>query len=918
VITGVSGSGKSSLAFDTLYAEGQRRYVESLSTYARQFLGRIEKPRVDSIDGLSPAIAIEQRTAGRNPRSTVGTATEIYDYLRLLYARLGEQHCHLCGERVSAYTVQEMVDSLYQGYSDKQIAIQAPVVQDKRGELKEVFDRLVKQGFVRARVDGEVVGLDEEIKLSGKKKHRVEVIVDRIRLSAKNRARLADSLETALALSRGVVVIEEEAGARSLLSSRNACPKCGVGFQELEPRVFSFNSPYGACRNCSGLGVELQVDPERVVPDSTLSLRAGAVSSWGELTKSVVTSQLEVISREMGFSLDVPFGDLAPEVKKLILYGSGKRQFDFSYRRERMTHRWRGRFEGAIRNLERRYTETRSESIREWIEGFMSMKPCRSCGGARLRPESLSVFVGGKSIYELCRIEVSRLEPLLRDLAFPVSRRSVAGPILKEIGRRLSFLRDVGLDYLSLERSTASLSGGEAQRISLATQIGSGLSGVLYVLDEPSIGLHHRDNRRLLETLSSLRDLGNTVVVVEHDPETILAADTVIDLGPGAGEKGGKVVFAGPPGKMLSCRDSLTGLYLAGKRRIEIPSERRKPGPRVLRLSGASHHNLKSVTVDFPLGVLICVTGVSGSGKSSLITDTLYPALQNKVYGGSHPAGEHAGLTGTEHVDKVVCVDQSPIGRTPRSNPATYTGLFTLIRDLFSSLPESKVRGYSPGRFSFNVPGGRCEACKGDGMVRIQMHFLPDVFIPCDVCRGKRYNRETLEVRYRGRSISDVLEMTVEEANSFFKAIPPLRSKLSLLLEVGLGYLQLGQPATTLSGGEAQRVKLSTELSKRATGSTFYILDEPTTGLHFEDVKLLLGVLSRLVGKGNTVLVIEHNLEVIKTADYVIDLGPEGGEEGGRVVAAGTPEHVAAVKGSHTGVALMGIGVPSIERGGLA
>jgi len=909
VITGLSGSGKSSLAFDTIYAEGQRRYVESLSAYARQFLGQMNKPDVDYIEGLSPAIAIDQKAASHNPRSTVGTVTEIYDYLRLLFARIGRPHCPRCGRPIAPQTVSQMVDRLLTFPEETRMQILAPVVRGRKGEYKQLLEELRRSGYARVRVDGEVRETAEEIKLDKNKKHTIEVVVDRIKIRPGIAHRLADSLETALKLSEGLALVEVVGQEEILFSSEFACPECGISLPEIAPRLFSFNSPYGACPACTGLGTSMEVDPDLVIPDPNLSLREGAIAPWsgGEGYWHI----LEAVADHYGFSLDVPVRELKPEHLKIILYGSGQERIKFSYINrfgERRT--WEAPFEGVIPALERRYRETQSDWSRAEIEEYMSQKPCPVCQGTRLKPEALAVTVGGKNIYEVTKLSVAEAEEFFSNLKLTEKERMIAHQILKEIRARLRFLMDVGLDYLTLDRPAATLSGGEAQRIRLATQIGSGLVGVLYILDEPSIGLHQRDNARLIRTLKQLRDLGNTVIVVEHDEETIREADYIIDIGPGAGAGGGQVVVAGTVSDVMNCPASLTGQYLSGKRRIPVPASRRKPGDKWLELLGASEHNLKNIDVRFPLGTFICVTGVSGSGKSTLVNEILYRALAQRLNGARTLPGRFRELRGIEHLDKVIAVDQSPIGRTPRSNPATYTGVMDDIRSLFAATPEARARGYKPGRFSFNVKGGRCEACSGDGIIKIEMHFLPDVYIPCEVCKGKRYNRETLEVKYKGKSIADVLDMTVDEAVEFFSAIPRLHRKLLTLQDVGLGYIKLGQPATTLSGGEAQRVKLAAELSRRSNGRTLYILDEPTTGLHMADVHRLLNVLQRLVDAGNTVVVIEHNLDVIKSADYIIDLGPEGGDRGGQVVAVGTPEEICQVPASYTGQFLK----PVLER----
>ena len=903
VITGLSGSGKSSLAFDTIYAEGQRRYVESLSSYARQFLGLMEKPDVDYIEGLSPAVSIEQRTAGRNPRSTVATVTEVYDYLRLLFARVGVPHCYKCGRVIARQTVSQIVDRMLELPERTRVQILAPLVRGRKGEYREVFEQARKDGYVRMRVDGQVRSLDEDIVLEKTRKHTIEVVVDRLVVEPKVRGRLADSLETALGLGEGVVWVDVIGGAELVFSERFACVACGISYEEIEPRVFSFNSPYGACPECDGLGTKRELDPDLVVPNKTLSVNQGAIVPWGKSRDGWLHQRLRSVSRYAHIDLNAPFGELPKEAQEVLLYGTGKREikFEYEHRSGKARGEYVGKFEGVIPNLRRRYRQTPSSGIRWWIEGFMRTRPCPKCGGTRLKPEALAVTVGDRNIAEMTALSVKAARDFFERLRLSEREEQIARQILKEIRERLGFLVNVGLDYLTLDRVTGTLSGGEAQRIRLATQIGSQLMGVLYILDEPSIGLHQRDNRRLLDTLVRLRDLGNTVIVVEHDRETIETADYVVDLGPGAGVDGGQVVAAGTPKEVARNPRSLTGEYIARRREIPVPERRRSHNSQWLSVIGAKGHNLKSVEVRIPLGTFTCVTGVSGSGKSTLVDETLYRALAQRFYKSKGEPHPYERIVGLEYIDKVIDIDQSPIGRTPRSNPATYTGTFTPIRELFAQLPEAKLRGYKPGRFSFNVKGGRCEACQGDGILRIEMHFLPDVYVPCEVCKGQRYNRETLEIRYRGKTIADVLEMTVDEAMRFFEHIPRIHRKLKTISDVGLGYIHLGQPATTLSGGEAQRVKLSTELSKIGTGRTLYILDEPTTGLHFEDIKMLLGVLNRLVDRGNTVLVIEHNMEVIKTADYIIDLGPEGGDEGGWVVAEGTPEEVAQVEGSYTG-----------------
>ncbi|MCK4176774.1 excinuclease ABC subunit UvrA [Aciditerrimonas ferrireducens] len=911
VFTGLSGSGKSSLAFDTIYAEGQRRYVESLSAYARQFLGQMDKPDVDFIEGLSPAISIDQKTASRNPRSTVGTVTEIYDYLRLLYARVGTMHCPSCGRPVARQTPQQIVDRVLGLPEGTRFLVLAPVVRGRKGEYVALLDELATKGFARVRVDGQTVELAEraELRLGRYEQHTIEVVVDRLVRRDGIRQRLTESMETALALAGGVaeVAVLGDDGDEELLtfSEHLACPACGLSFEEPAPRTFSFNSPYGACPACDGLGTQFEVDPDLVVPDPSKSLAEGALVPWVGGRSRWFDRLIEAVAEASGFSLDTPWEKLRAQDRRVLLYGTGQRLVALRYRNRFGRQREHAvPFEGIVPWLRRRHAEATSEAVREWAEGFMRQVACSACGGARLKPEALAVSVGGRSIFELCSLSIAETAQVLADLSLSEREHRIADRVLKEIQARLRFLLDVGLDYLTLARATATLSGGEAQRIRLASQIGSGLVGVLYVLDEPSIGLHQRDNRKLLDTLLRLRDLGNTVIVVEHDEETIRAADHVVDIGPGAGEHGGQVVYSGPVAGLLEEPASLTGQYLAGRRRIPVP-ERRRPGSgQALVVRGAAEHNLADIDVAFPLGCLVAVTGVSGSGKSTLVNDILLQALLGTVMRAKTTPGRHRRIEGVELVDKVVAIDQSPIGRTPRSNPATYTGLFDHVRRLFAQAPEAKVRGYQPGRFSFNVKGGRCEACAGDGTVRIEMHFLPDVYVPCEVCGGTRYNRETLEVTFKGKNIADVLAMSCEEAREFFAYQPAIRRHLDTLVDVGLGYVRLGQPATTLSGGEAQRVKLAAELSRRPTGHTLYVLDEPTTGLHFEDVRRLLEVLDRLVDQGNTVVVIEHNLDVVKSADYLVDLGPEGGSRGGRVVATGTPEEVARTPGSATGAVL--------------
>jgi len=904
VITGISGSGKSSLAFDTIYAEGQRRYVESLSAYARQFLGQMKKPEMDYIEGLSPAISIDQKTTRVNPRSTVGTITEIYDYLRLLFARIGKPHCYLCGREIEQQTSTQIVDRIMDDGEGERIIILAPVVRDRKGEHQRVFERLREQGFVRVRVDGEIHDLEDEFDLDRNRKHSIDVVVDRlvVRRDTEFRKRLADSVETALQLGEGTVrVLNHDTGEERIYSEHFACPDCGINFEEISPRMFSFNSPHGACPECNGLGSKLEIDPELVVPYPERSINEGAIVPWSKSGKrdNYYHQMLRAVAEHYGFSLDTPFRDLDEEHRRAILYGTDEK-IQFVFQRKNRTYRVNRRFEGVIPRMERIYMETKSNYMRTYIGRFMSNHACPVCGGSRLRPESLSVTINGRSIHDVVEMSIREAHEFFDSLKLTEREEYIAREVLKEIRERLRFLIDVGLDYLTLSRSSGTLSGGEAQRIRLATQIGSGLVGVLYILDEPSIGLHQRDNRRLIETLKRLRDLGNTLIVVEHDEETILSADHVVDIGPGAGEHGGCVVAEGTPEEIMEDPDSLTGAYLSGRETIPLPEVRRRPSGRYLTVRGAAENNLREIDVRIPLGLFTCVTGVSGSGKSTLVNDILYRGVYERLNHKHMNAGRHTDIEGLQHIDKVVMIDQSPIGRTPRSNPATYTGVFTHIRELFAQTPEARKRGYRPGRFSFNVKGGRCEACGGDGIIKIEMHFLADVYVPCEVCRGRRYNEETLEIRYRGRNIAEVLDMTVEEALEFFENIPQVRRKLQTLYDVGLGYIKLGQPATTLSGGEAQRVKLAKELSRRSTGSTLYILDEPTTGLHFDDIKKLLNVLGRLVDAGNTAVVIEHNLDVIKSADHIIDLGPEGGERGGLVVAEGTPEEVAA-SGTHTG-----------------
>ena len=911
VFTGLSGSGKSSLAFDTLFAEGQRRYVESLSAYARQFLGRMDKPNVDFIEGLSPAVSIDQKTTNRNPRSTVGTITEIYDYLRLLFARTGEPHCPVCGEPVSAQTPQQMVDSLLAKPERTRFQILAPVVRGRKGEFVDLLELLRSDGYARALIDGDMRQLSDDIKLAKQKKHTIEVVVDRLVIKDGIRQRLTDSIETALKLSKGLVVAdfvdldEHDPNRRRPFSEKRACPNGHqLELDEIEPRTFSFNAPYGACPACTGIGYNLEIDPELVIPDPSKTLNEGAIEPWG-LTKGTgdyYRHVLEGLGEEMGFDLDTPWQDLPEDIRHAIMYGHDfKVKVSYRNRWGRLREYSTG-FEGVVRTLMRRHDETDSDQMKQYYESYMREVPCQACGGKRLRPEVLAVTVDGKSIADVCDMPVERSLAWIKNLRLEGSAAAIAGEVVKEIRARLAFLNDVGLSYLTLSRAAKTLSGGEAQRIRLATQIGSGLVGVMYVLDEPSIGLHQRDNKRLIETLHHLRDLGNTLIVVEHDQETIETADWLVDIGPGAGEHGGEVVYSGPAAHIVDAPRSITGDYIAGRRAIEVPKRRRRTNTgRRLTVVGARENNLKNINVNFPLGVMTCVTGVSGSGKSTLVNTILYPVLADKLNGARIVPGKHTRIEGIEQCDKVIHVDQNPIGRTPRSNPATYTGVWDKIRALFAKTPEAQVRGYGPGRFSFNVKGGRCEACHGDGTLKIEMNFLPDVYVQCEECHGKRYNRETLEVKYNGKSVADVLDMPIEEAAKFFKAYPSISRYLDTLTQVGLGYIRLGQPATTLSGGESQRVKLATELQRRSTGKTVYILDEPTTGLHFEDVRKLLLVLQGLVDKGNTVIVIEHNLDVIKSADWIIDLGPEGGDGGGTVVAQGTPEQVAKNENSWTG-----------------
>ncbi|MDR2659327.1 MAG: excinuclease ABC subunit UvrA [Spirochaetaceae bacterium] len=953
VVSGLSGSGKSSLAFDTIFAEGQRRYVESLSAYARQFLGRMDKPDLDYIEGLSPAISIEQKTTHRNPRSTVGTVTEIYDYYRLLYARIGIPHCPKCGREIREQTADQIIDAIMQFGDGARVQILAPVIRGKKGEHQKIIEDARRAGFARARIDGLLVNLDDSVKLDKQKKHTIEIVTDRLILSKDGRSRLAEAVETALQTADGILLavvetrnnvpgggVEEQTGApeRSagvrtvergggsetnigeitnsggdvresappsyteyFFSQKNACPECGISVPELQPRMFSFNNPFGACPACGGLGAKLEFDPDLLIPDPSLSFNEGGLATHNP-ESAWYRSQFEALARHYKFSLDTPFAELPNNVWRIIMYGSDDEiKINYFNREGTGQFAYKKRYPGLLEDLKRRYLETQSQGIKDWLEKYMSQKPCEDCGGRRLKPEALAVTVGGRNIYEVSALSVNDTLKFFENLQFTETEKKISGQILREITARLGFLKNVGLDYLSLERKAGTLSGGEAQRIRLATQIGSSLVGVLYILDEPSIGLHQRDNQRLIDTLLYLRNLGNTLIVVEHDEQTLRTADYLVDLGPGAGVHGGAVVAQGTPDEVMKVKESLTGQYLAGTLKMDIPAVRRQGNGHFLRLKGVKEHNLKNVNVEIPLGIFTCITGVSGSGKSTLLSDVLYPALANAVYGGSRPAGVFKKLEGAEYVDKVIDIDQSPIGRTPRSNPATYVGVFGGIRDLFASLPESKARGYKAGRFSFNVKGGRCEHCEGDGTIKIEMNFLPDVYVTCDVCGGRRFNRETLEIRYKGKNIADVLDMTIEEAASFFEYIPHIARKMETLLSVGLGYVKLGQSALTLSGGEAQRVKLALELSKRSTGKTVYILDEPTTGLHFADVKQLMEVIQRLVDTGNSVIMIEHNLDVLLQADHLIDLGPEGGDRGGEIIFTGTPEKAALCERSYTG-----------------
>ena len=905
VITGLSGSGKSSLAFDTLYAEGQRRYVESLSSYARQFLGLMEKPDVESIEGLSPAISIDQKTTSRNPRSTVGTVTEIYDYIRLLYARIGVPYCPNCGKKIEKQTIDQIIDSVMSLEEGTRIQVLAPVVRGKKGEYTKLLQDFQKEGFVRVRVDGEVYELTDDIEIDRKKKHNIELVVDRLVVKEKIRTRLTESVETALKYANNLVVIDIPGDKEILYSQNYACPDCNISIEELTPRMFSFNNPFGACPTCTGIGYLMKMDEDLIVPDKNKTLYDG-IKAFGASTMkkgdTMAKMYFESIAKHYGVEIkDVPIKKLPRWFLEKILYGTGDEAIDFEYTSYAGTRKFTSPFEGVLPTLDRRYNETKSQGMRDFYEMYMSESACQTCHGARLKKESLSVKVGDKNINELTDMSIDKIKDFLNSLQLNNKDKMIADQILKELNKRLQFLLDVGLEYLTLSRSAGSLSGGEAQRIRLATQIGSGLTGVLYILDEPSIGLHQRDNEKLLATLRKLRDLGNTVLVVEHDEDTMYAADQIIDIGPGAGVHGGKVIAQGTAEEIKLVPESITGQYLSGKKQILVPKKRRKSNGKAIEVKGATEHNLKNINVKFPLGQFICVTGVSGSGKSTLVNEILYKTVAKEIYGSNEKPGKCKEIKGLENVDKIINIDQSPIGRTPRSNPATYTGVFDVIRDIFAATQEAKMRGYDKGRFSFNVAGGRCEACSGDGVLKIEMHFLPDIYVPCEVCKGKRYNRETLEVKYKGKTISDVLDMTVEEALKFFENIPKIKSKIQTLYDVGLGYIKLGQPSTTLSGGEAQRVKLATELSKKATGKTLYILDEPTTGLHIADVHKLVDILQRLVDTGNTIIVIEHNLDLIKTCDHIIDLGPEGGEKGGQIIAVGTPEQITRNEQSYTG-----------------
>lgn len=902
VITGLSGSGKSSLAFDTIYAEGQRRYVESLSSYARQFLGQMEKPDIDYIEGLSPAISIDQKTTSKNPRSTVGTVTEIYDYLRLLFARIGTPHCPKCGKEISQQTIDQMVDTIKTLPQGAKLQLLAPVISGKKGEHVKVLEDIKKGGYVRVRVDGEVLDINDEIKLEKTKKHNIEIIVDRLVVKEDMDKRLADSLETVMKLTNGIAIVDV-IGDREIMFSQNfACPECGISIEDLAPRMFSFNNPFGKCPKCDGLGGLSEMDPDRIIPDRSKSISEGAIDPWKNLDEeSWYYNILSAAAKRYDFSLDTPIEQLPDEIVDMLLYGNKGEKLKVKYTRDFGKGEIMVAVEGVVNNLERRYRETKSDYMKSEIEKYMSTRPCPECKGQRLKKESLSVKIGGLSIAQVSDMSIYKMKDFFAGLQLTEKQKLISKLILKEIKERLEFLLNVGLEYLTLSRASGTLSGGEAQRIRLATQIGSSLMGVLYILDEPSIGLHQRDNDKLLKTLRNLTNLGNTLLVVEHDEDTMHAADHIIDMGPGAGVHGGYVVAEGPLDTILQCEDSITGQYLSGRKKIEIPEKRRKPNGKRIDILGAKENNLKNIDVSFPLGVFTCVTGVSGSGKSTIVNEILYKAVASSLYRTKLHPGAHKSIKGLEHLDKIIDIDQSPIGRTPRSNPATYTGVFDIIREVYASTPEAKMRGYKNGRFSFNVKGGRCEACKGDGIIKIEMQFLPDVYVPCEVCKGKRYNRETLEVKYKGKNISDLLDMTVEDALEFFENLPRIQRKMQTLYDVGLGYIKLGQPSTQLSGGEAQRIKLATELSKRSTGKTLYILDEPTTGLHTADIHKLLGILDRLVDAGNSIVVIEHNLDVIKRADHIIDLGPEGGDRGGTIVAQGTPEYIAEVPESYTG-----------------
>lgn len=921
IFTGLSGSGKSSLAFDTIYAEGQRRYVESLSSYARMFLGQMEKPECDSIEGLSPAISIDQKTTSNNPRSTVGTVTEIYDYLRLLFARVGVPHCPKCGKEIHKQTVDQIVDKILELEEGTRIQLLAPVVRGRKGEHVKLLEDAKRSGYVRVRVDGSIYDLGEKIELDKNKKHNIEIVVDRLVVREGMEQRLSESIETVSALTGGIILVDVIGGDEILFSQNFACPDCGISIEEIGPPMFSFNNPRGACPDCMGLGVKMIIDEDIIVPNKNLSLRQGAINAmgWGNIA-SPESSSHSLIRALMGiynFDMDTPYKDLPQEARDAIMYGTHGKEVQVPYKVAGKTKYYSFAFEGVITSMERRYKETTSESSKEEYESYMTSVKCPTCGGRRLKPEVLAVTVGGKNIAEVTEMSIKELQKFFNSIEWTDTQRAIGEQIFKEINSRVGFLMNVGLDYLTLARTAGTLSGGEAQRIRLATQIGSGLVGVLYILDEPSIGLHQRDNDKLLSTLKHLRDLGNTLIVVEHDEDTMRESDYIVDIGPYAGEHGGEVVFAGEYKDILNCERSITGAFLSGREKIEIPAERRKGNGEFLHIKGACENNLKNVDVDIPLGCFVCVTGVSGSGKSSLVNEVLYKTLARDLNRAKIKPGKYDEITGLEHLDKVINIDQSPIGKTPRSNPATYTGLFDLIRDLYTQLPESKIRGFNKGRFSFNVKGGRCEACKGDGIIKIEMHFLPDVYVPCEVCGGKRYNRETLEVKYKGKTIADVLDMTIDEACEFFENLPRIKNKLDTLKAVGLGYVKLGQSSTTLSGGEAQRVKLATELSRRSTGRTIYVLDEPTTGLHSYDVRRLINIIQQLTDGGNTVVVIEHNLDVIKTADYIIDLGPEGGDGGGTVVATGTPEDIANTEGSYTGMYLKKLGVRSIKKLGV-